>query len=129
MHYPKGEDDNVLNLDFNHRGKLNKNLGLSYFIKNKEIPNGLTINADVSKSINLGKNNNLSVGVSSTYLKNFYNDSGFSHISPTISLSHNKDNTSLRAYLTKQYGFIDNPKMLPPAKDQLHGGIELGVNF
>lgn len=129
MHYPQGQDDRVLNLSVNHNGVLEKRLDISCFLKNKEIPTGFAVEPNISKSISLNPNSQLSAGISSTYLNNFYRDSGISNVSLDTSFSYSKGNLLFKGLFGKQFGFMSSPKMLPPCKDQLYGGIELSSTF
>jgi hypothetical protein len=129
MHYPQGQDDRVLSLSVNQNGILEKRLDISCFLKNKEIPTGFAFEPSISKSVNLNPSTQLSFGVSSTYLDNFYRDFGISNISLDASFSYSKGNLLFNGLIGKQFGFMESPKMLPPCKDQLYGGVELNSTF
>ncbi len=129
MHYPAGDDDKTLSISLNQGEKLKKNLKVVYFMKDKEIQNGIAINGKVTKTFKLPKNLSTTASLSGTYLENFYGDSGISNATSGIDLNYTKENISLSGSLNYQFGFIENPEMLPPAKNQLYGGVSLSVDF
>ena len=128
MWYPEGLADNVPNANLHYQGKINANLNLSWFMKNKLIPNGIVAEVNISRTEEW-KNFSITGNLKSILVNNFYRDSGITGISPGIETAYRRNNFLIKAYLSQQFGFIQNPKILPPAKKQLQGGVELTVDF
>ncbi len=129
MHYPKGDDDNVLRLGLRHKGFLNAGFKVANFFEDKEIPNGLMLMGDLSKEFEINEKNKLVLGANFDYAKNFYLDNGFTNLTPEVIFSHSGKKLNFSTYVKQQFGFIEKPKMLPAAKNQFHTGMTFSKRF
>ena len=129
LYYPRGVDDRTISLSLKQGKKIKKKLILDLFFKNKSISNGLVVKGIISKELKLSKNLAINPDLSFSYVNSFYGDTGLSGIIPGINSTYEFENFSLNGFLNYQFGFINNPKMLPPAKNQFYGGIGISKEF
>lgn len=127
--YPSGGDDKIVYINVEHDKKLTKEISLTHLIKDKGNEGGFCLKSRVSKKFNHKNGFSSDLGVSSAYVFNFYGDTGFSHITPGTKINWNSGNVNLTGSLNYQFGFIKEPKILPPIKNQLYGSINLSVDF
>ncbi len=129
-HYPSPwNDDVVAQASVGHNNKINKELSGIYLFKDKGNEAGAGLKAKFSKNFNLGEKFSLEPEVSAAYLKNFYGDTGFSQITPGATVNYNKGNVNLTGFTGYQWGFMPEPELLPPIRNQLHGNVTLSVGF
>jgi len=129
MHYPKGDDDKVLKVGITYEGIVNASLDFANFFKDAEIENGIVFSSKISKDFPLNEKNNLNIGISADYVNKFYGDTGFTNVTPEIMFYHEGKKLDFGAYVGIQIGFINEPAMLPAAKNQLNAGITLSKSF
>jgi hypothetical protein len=129
MNYPKGDDDKVLSFNLIRKGKINSKLSLINFFKDKEIPNGILLEGELSKKI-FGKNDfTMGAKIKGVCTNNFYGDYGFSNVTPGIDFRYSGKKLNFEGFMKYQFGFIPDPKMLPPAKNQFYAGVKFSKRF